>query len=42
MADEDTQEAIIGIKSAVPPDKLKPFQYLSEREITNADKAFCT
>lgn len=40
MADEDTPEAIIGIMSAVPPDKLKLFQYLSEREITNADKAF--
>jgi serine/threonine protein kinase len=40
MADEDTQEAIIGIMSAVPPDKLKPFQNLSEREIANADKAF--
>lgn len=40
IADEDTQEAIVGIMSAVPPEKLKPFQYLKEREICNADKAF--
>ena len=26
--------------SAVAPEKMKPFQYLSEREICNADKAF--
>lgn len=40
FADKDTQEAIIGIMSAVPPEKLKPFQYLNEREICNEDKAF--
>ena len=40
IADEDTQVAIIGIMSAVPPEKLKPFQYLNEREICSADKAF--
>ena len=40
IADEDTQEAIIGIMSVMPPEKLKPFQYLREREICNADKAF--
>jgi serine/threonine protein kinase len=40
IADEDTQKAIIGIMSAVPPEMLKPFQRLSEREICNEDKAF--
>ena len=40
IANEDTQEVIIGIMSAVPPEKLKSFQYLSEREIVNEDKAF--
>jgi serine/threonine protein kinase len=40
IADEDTQEALFGIMSAVTPEKMKPFQYLSEREICNADKAF--
>ncbi len=40
LADEDTQEALIGIMSAVPPEKLKPFQSLGEREICKADKAF--
>jgi serine/threonine protein kinase len=40
IADEDTQEAILGIMSAVPPDKMKPFRYLSEREICDEDKAF--
>jgi serine/threonine protein kinase len=40
IADKDTQEALLGIMSAVAPEKMKPFQYLSEREICNADKAF--
>ena len=40
IADSDTQEALIGIMSAVPPAKMKPFQYLGEREICSADKAF--
>lgn len=40
IANEDTQEVTIGIMSAVPPEKLKPFQYLSEREICNEDKVF--
>ncbi|KAL9023832.1 MAG: hypothetical protein Q9196_006943, partial [Gyalolechia fulgens] len=40
IADEDTQEAIIGIMSVVPPEKLKPFRFLSEREICSADKTF--
>ena len=40
IADEDTQEAIIGIMSAVPREKLKPFQFLGEREICNEDKSF--
>lgn len=40
IADEDTQQAILGIMSVVPPEKLKPFKYLSAREICNADKAF--
>ncbi len=40
IADEDTQEAIIGIMSVVPPEKLKPFRSLSDREICIADKAF--
>lgn len=40
IADKDTQQAIIGIMSAVPPEKLKPFRHLSEREICDADKAF--
>jgi serine/threonine protein kinase len=35
-----TQEAIIGIMFVVHPEKLKRFQYLSEREICNVDKAF--
>ena len=40
IADKDTQQVIIDIMSAVPPQKLKPFHYLSEREICNADKIF--
>src|SRR5271170_4664053 len=40
IADEDTQKIIIGIMSMVPPEKLKPFRYVGEREICNADKAF--
>lgn len=40
IADQDIQEALVGIMSAVPPDKMKPFQCLNEREICNADKAF--
>jgi hypothetical protein len=28
------------IMSVVPPEKLKPFKYLSKREICNTDKAF--
>jgi len=40
IADKDTQQAIIGIMSAVPPEKLKPFRHLSEREICDADRAF--
>ena len=40
IAVEDTQEAIIGIMSAIPPNKLKPFRNLSERKICNADKEF--
>lgn len=40
IADEETQEAIVGIMSVVPPEKMKPFQRLSEREISNEDKAF--
>lgn len=30
----------MGIMSVVPPKKMKPFQYLDEREICHADKAF--
>ncbi len=40
IADEDRQEAIEGIMSLYPPEKMKPFQRLSEREICDADKAF--
>ena len=40
ITDQDTQEAIIGIMSIVPPEKLKPFQYVGEREICGADKVF--
>lgn len=40
IADKDTQEALVGIMSAVAPEKMKPFRYLSEREICSADKAF--
>ncbi|RMZ84648.1 hypothetical protein DV737_g1232, partial [Chaetothyriales sp. CBS 132003] len=40
IADKDTQEAIVGIMSMVPPEKLKPFQYVGEREISGADKVF--
>lgn len=40
IADKDRQEAILGIMSAVAPEKMKPFHYLSEREICIVDKAF--
>lgn len=40
ITDEDTQEALVGIMSAVPPEKLKPFRYIGEREICAADKDF--
>jgi serine/threonine protein kinase len=40
IADQDTQEAILGIMSVVSLDKLTPFRYLSEREICHADKQF--
>jgi serine/threonine protein kinase len=40
FTDEDTQQAIVGIMSAVPPEKMKPFRWLKEREICNADKDF--
>lgn len=42
IVEEDTQEALFGIMPAVAPEKRKPFQYLSQREIRNADKAFVT
>ena len=40
IADEETQEAIVRIMSAVPPEKMKPFARIREREICKADKAF--
>lgn len=40
IADEATQEAILGIMSAVPPEKLKPFKFVGEIEICDADKQF--
>lgn len=40
IANEDQQEAIIGIMSAVKPEDMKPFRYISERQICDADKAF--
>lgn len=40
IADEETQEAIIRIMNSVPPEKMKPFQRLGEREICEEDKAF--
>ena len=42
IVEEDTQEALFGIMSAVAPEKGKPFQNLSQREIGNANKAFVT
>jgi serine/threonine protein kinase len=40
IATEETQQLIAGIMSVVPREKLTPFRYLKEREISNADKAF--
>ena len=40
IADEETQEAIVRIMSAVPPEKMKPFARIGEREICSPDKAF--
>ena len=40
IANEDTQEAIIGIMCSTPLEKMKPFQFLKEREICTADKTF--
>ncbi|GLB05240.1 hypothetical protein AtubIFM57258_011278 [Aspergillus tubingensis] len=38
--DQETQETIVRIMSGIPPEKLKPFRFLREREICDADKAF--
>lgn len=41
IADEETQKFIIGLMHSVPSMKdIKPFRYLKEREICDADKAF--
>ncbi|OOF92082.1 hypothetical protein ASPCADRAFT_517986 [Aspergillus carbonarius ITEM 5010] len=40
IAHKETQENIMRIMSVIPPEKLKPFWYLREREICDADKAF--
>ncbi|KAI9833360.1 MAG: hypothetical protein M1819_003755 [Sarea resinae] len=40
IADKDTLEGIVGIMSVVPPEKLKPFERIGEREICSADEAF--
>ncbi|OJJ71915.1 hypothetical protein ASPBRDRAFT_196048 [Aspergillus brasiliensis CBS 101740] len=37
---KETQENIMRVMSVIPPEKLKPFRYLREREICDADKAF--
>ncbi|GLA63664.1 hypothetical protein AtubIFM55763_003436 [Aspergillus tubingensis] len=40
ICDQETQESIVRIMSVIPPEKLKPFRFLREREICDADKAF--
>ncbi|RAK92081.1 kinase-like protein [Aspergillus costaricaensis CBS 115574] len=40
ICDQQTQESIVRIMSVIPPEKLKPFRFLREREICDADKAF--
>ncbi|PYI09289.1 kinase-like protein [Aspergillus sclerotiicarbonarius CBS 121057] len=40
IADQEAQENIVRIMSVIPPEKLKPFRYLREREISDADKRF--
>lgn len=40
IADEETQEAIVRIMSTVPPEKMKPFARIGEKDICNPDKTF--
>jgi hypothetical protein len=40
FTDGETRQVIGGIMPAVLPEKMKPFFYLKEREICDADKAF--
>ncbi|GAM91554.1 hypothetical protein ANO11243_096060 [Dothideomycetidae sp. 11243] len=40
FTDEETQRAILHLMSWVPPEKMRPFHRVGEREIAPADKAF--
>lgn len=40
IANENTQKAILGIKSVVLSEKLKPFKFIGEKEICDVDKRF--
>jgi len=40
IADEDSLTILAHVMNGVPHEMLKPFQYITEREITKEDKAF--